>query len=339
VTIDIHDPSTTTPRDIIKRGIFETEMDYFTVYIDDEMAADLLMYNVEPEKGKEATNRKSSPTKEQEYALKMVTDQWGLNPQPIIFTVKNGKGVIEQGDGQQRLKALRLAAQQIPDICLPFVVCVDAPLAAKMVVDQGKMRTLSDWLRMRGETAAAPLTHAVKMLYCFKELQPFSTIAAWRGVKLTPMQQEEYLLKHPAIRQALVEAKSTKMLINPYVGAVLWYLMREEYGPFIASEFMDGIAIGANLDIHDPRLKLRNYLSAKKLDGYPWDGFEQLGLLITAANAHLRKSTKYTAGSAFKKTDKTFPKLTPKADLPEELFTREGLVSLTLEEMESKPGK
>ena len=176
---------------------------------------------------------------------------------------------------------------------------------------------------------------SVKMLYCFNELQPYVSIATWRGTKLTPTQQDEYLAKHPSLRQALQIARDTRMLINPYVGAVLWYLMREEYGAFKATEFMTGLSTGANLQIEDPRLVLRNYLSKMKLDGYPWDGFEQLGLLITAVNAWLRKSERYKAGSAYKKTDKNFPKLTLKKDLPEELFTQEGLVSHTLDEMES----
>lgn len=329
----VRDPSTTTPEDIITRGMFDTAMRFYCVVIDDEMAADLLLYNIAPVAGTDATNRKPSKVKIAEYAHKMITGEWYLNPQPLIFTERNGKGVIEQGDGQQRLLALREVAKQKPGFSAPFVVCIDAPLMAKMVVDQGKPRQLADWLRMSGEVMAAPLSHAVKMLYCYKEVQPFTSIAAWRAVKLTPAQQGEYLAKHPALRQGLQIARDTKTLINPYVGAVLWYLMREEYGAFTAAQFMTGLATGADLKIGDPRLALREFLSKKKLDGYPWDGFEQLGLLLTAVNASLRESDSYKPGSAYKKTDKRFPALIAKDKLPERLFTQETLVSFTEEEM------
>lgn len=337
--LEIHDPSTTSPQEIIARGTFETPMRFFTVFIDDAMAADLLMYNVEPALGKEGTNRKASQVKIKEYALKMLTDEWYLNPQPLIFTERNGKGVIEQGDGQQRLKALRLAAKQNPDISIPFTVCLDAPLLAKMVVDQGKPKRLSDFLRMRGYANAAQLSFAAKMLYCVLELRPFTSIAMWRNTKWTSTTQEAFLKKHPSLIQGLQIAAGTKMLIMPYVGAVLWYLMQQEYGPFAATQFMDGMATGANLKLEDPRLALRNYLSKQKLDAYPWDGFEQLGLLITAVNASTRGSTTYKAGSAYKKTDKKFPELMPKSLLPEAMFTKDGLVSFTADEMDAVGSK
>ena len=335
----MHDPAITTPEEIIERGIFPTTMKYFAVMVDDEMAADLLMYNVEPKIGKTATNRKASPVKIREYAFKMITDEWHLNPQPLVFTEVNGEGVIEQGDGQQRLKAVREANKVRPGIQVPFIICIDAPLLAKMVVDQGKGRQLSDWLRMGGEANSAQLSYAVKMLYCFKELRPFTSIAAWRGTKLTPIQQAAYLAKHPTLRQGLTEAMSAKTAVMPYVGTVLWYLMREEYGPFVASQFMTGMYTGAELKIHDVRLILRNYLARKQNEEYPWDGFEQLGLLITAANAWLTKAENYRAGSAYKKTDKKFPQLLNREVLPQELFQQDTQISLELDEMEAVGAK
>lgn len=321
--LEVRDPANMDPEEIIARGVFPTQMKFFTVMIDGPMARDLLLFNVAPRKGEKGTNRKPSPIKIKEYKAKMRGGEWYLNPQPLIFTEANGQGVIEQGDGQQRLMALVELSVEMPDIAMPFVVCVNAPLLAKMVVDQGKPRLLADWLRMAGEPNATQLGYAVKQLYAIKELQPFTTIPTWRNIKISPTVQQEFLEKHPGLRQAVKEGLRIKTLVIPHVGAVLWYLMREKYDVFVASQFLDGLEKGANLDVNDPRLRVREFLARRKMERYPWDGLEQLGVLITAVNAWLIGSERYRAGGSFTLLSKKFPELLDKDQIPEALFARE----------------
>lgn len=318
----VRDPHSTTPYEIIRRGIFDTNMRYFTVMADAEMARDLLGYNIPPSRDKGGTNRSPSKVKIAEYTGKMTGGEWYLNPQPLIFLEANEQGIVEQGDGQQRLMGLIAASQTNPDLRIPLVVCVDAPPISKMVVDQGKPRQLADWLKMAGKPNSAQLSYAIKMLRAIKEQQPFVSVPMWRNAKLTPTEQAAFLDKHPRLEQGLSIAKDCKSLAMQYVVAVVWYLLAEEYDAFKAAEFLNGLEKGANLGIDDPRLKLREYLSKMRYERYPWDGFEQLGVLITAVNAWLTGNERYKASGSFTLRNKRFPELIPSARLPEPLFTK-----------------
>lgn len=97
---DVRDPASTTPMQIIKPGVFDTDMRFYTVLIDADMAWDLLMYNIEPKPGKEGTNRNPSKVRIQEYADKMLAGRWHLSPQPIIFSEVDGAVTVSmQLDG------------------------------------------------------------------------------------------------------------------------------------------------------------------------------------------------------------------------------------------------
>jgi hypothetical protein len=126
-------------------------------------------------------------------------------------------------------------------------------------------------------------------------------------------------------------AKGTRSLIRPHVSAVLWYLMQEQYGPWKAQQFMTSLATGE--EISGAPLKVREFVSRRKWEKYAWDGFELLGLLITAVNAWLLGDEKYRAGSAFTKQATKFPRLVPRDQLPERLFTEIDLVNLNDESL------
>lgn len=320
-----HDPRNGQPFDIVKDAIFTTDMYFVTAMVDDEMAADLLLYNREPEPGHESTNRKSSPVVVSDYAAIMLTGEWYLSPQPIIFSAKDPKDMSDEEieemiDGQQRLKALRQAAKIRPDLTVPFTFCFDAPNAAKWLLDMGKKRQPGDFFRMQGEEAAGRLANAVKVLYALEELRPFKSIGLWRAVKLTPQAQAQFLAKHAALRQGLDVAKGTKTLFQPHVGAVLFYLVAREYSVWTAQELFNGLTSGANLPIDDARLKVREFISMKKNPqrgpGHRFDGFEVLALLLAATNAWLRGDDEFKAGLTFNKTSKTFPELMKRSEMP-----------------------
>lgn len=315
--VALRDPASTTPYEIIKPGVFDTPMSYYTILADANMARDLLMYNIEPVAGKEGTNRKASKVRIEEYRDKMLADRWHLNPQPIIFSEMGPDGELQmQTDGQQRLKAVVEADKIRPGILVPLVVCVDAPVESRHVVDQGKARTAADFFRMYGEKNSKPVSDATKMLYCVLNV-PFQTISLWRNRKVTPEELREFLAQHEALRQGIDIARDTKTLIQTYVGGVTWYLMWREYGPYVASEFMNGLEKGLHMDGADPRYKLRELLSRRKMEGYSWDGFEQLALLIAAANAWLHKLDRWDPKRAFNKMMAVkFPQLTAFKDLP-----------------------
>lgn len=302
-----------SPYEMIQDKVFKTDMFFVSALVNGEMARDLVAaFNREPEAGKQATNRKASKIKIQQYADQMLAGEWFLNPQPIVFSEPNADNEYEQEDGQQRLKAVILASLTVPDIEIPFVFCIDAPLAAKMVIDQGKPRLPSDWLRMMGEVNASPLSHALKLLYCYLEV-PYESLDSWRKVRFSNQQQALFLREHPGLRQGLTIARDSRMLLQQYIGAVTWYLAAQEYDPFVASEFMNGLEKGVNLTEHDARWRFREFLARRKYQHHKWDGYEQFALTIKAFNAWMVKNPDFKP--IFRRSDR-FPKIISKQDVP-----------------------
>lgn len=318
---DPRDPRMQHPSVLVKDHIFETSMYYLCVWVDRDLAGDLLLYNKLPAVGEESTNRKPSPVVVSDYAALMLKDEWYLSPQPIVFAERDLDKLTpdqweELIDGQQRLMGVVQAAQVRPDIRVPFVLCFDAPSKAKWVLDMNKKRSPGDFFRMSGEENPGFLAKAVKLLYALDELRPFKSISLWRGVKLTPTEQTLFLAQHPALRQGLEEAKKTKTLFSPHVGAVLFYLVHREFGVYRALELFRALATGADVSVDDARLKVREFISIKGKT-HKWDGFEVLAVLIAAANAWLTgNGASYRASSDFNKLSTTFPKLVTAESMP-----------------------
>lgn len=317
-----HDPTTTDPSAILKGRIIKTKMTFVVALVNAEMARDMLLHNREPEKNKKATNRKVSDRIVIKYAQQMLAGRWYVNPQPIILSeFEKGVTVSELNDGQHRLRAVILADQTMPGIGVPLTFCFNAPPEAWWVVDQNKARLPGDWLSMYGEANATKLSNAVRVLYALECMQPFKSISLWRAVQLPPQVQQEFLDKHADLRYCLDEVLKMKSQIIPQIGAALYYLMRAQYGNWKAQEFFTGLASGANLDTDDPRLKVREFLSIQRVARYKWDGFEQLGLLISAVNAWLLGIDSFKAKGAFTKTQAKFPELVGPDKLPKTLLT------------------
>lgn len=319
------DPKDQHPSELVKRGVFETNMYFVTVYVDGEMARDLLGYNREPKAGESSTNRKASKVLVEDYAALMVKDKWYLSPQPIIFSDKDEADMTpleieELIDGQQRLKAVVLASGVRADIMVPFTLCFDAPSKAKWLLDMGKKRQPGDFLRMGGEVNAGNLARALRLLYAVTKLRPFKSINLWRHLKLSPEEQWEFLEEHSSLRQGLEIAQQMKTLVMPHVGATLFYLVAREFGAFKAQELFNGLVSGANLSPADPRLKVREFIAARNTPArgskHRWDGFQQLALLITASNAWLIGDEDYKPNVTFNKLSTVFPELFTKEDMP-----------------------
>lgn len=313
------------PFQIIEPGLFDTDMEFYTVMADGGMARDLLLFNREPELGVEGTNRKASKVKVQEYCDKMLDGRWHLSPQPIIFSAAADGRPVMQVDGQQRLKALVAASLIRPELRVPLVVCLDAPSASMWVVDQGKARTPADFVRMFGERHPTIVSNATRMLYALDEVK-YVSVNFWRSLKLAPEAQREFLQKNSMLREGVEKTRVLKTTVMPHVGAVLWFMMWREYGPFKAQEFLDKLEKGVGFhSTGDPAYKVREHLGRRAAEKYPWDGFEQLAVLITAVNAYLLQDERYNPARAWTRTAKTFPQLLAKGMLPEVLFSREGM--------------
>lgn len=269
------------PEELVLRGdLVDTPMRYVTLLVDAELARDLLQWNQEPEVGKAGTNRKASEIKINEYAATMLADEWLVNPHPVVFSEAGW-----QEDGQQRLKALVKAAQVRPDIRIPLTVCVKAPDASRMVMDLGKRRTPSDFLKMAGQTNTNVLAAALKMVYCYDNV-PRTSPEAWRKTRWTPTLQAEVLAAHPMLREGIKVASRSRHLLTVVPGSVLWYLIYRamEDGGEKATWFFRGLEKGVNPDEVDSRYLYREGLARASVVHRDWDSTDLLGIGIKAFN-------------------------------------------------------
>ncbi len=311
------------PFSIVKASVVPTKMFFVVAEIGGDQARDLLLHNRVPELDKDGTNRKPSPGTVKKYKLLMLSGQWDENPQPIVLSeTAEGFEVSDLNDGQQRLMALVEASLEQPDIRVRFTFAFDAPIDSKWVLDQGKRRLPGDFLQMAGEKHANALSHAVRMLFAVEKM-PFQSIGIWRRAELTPRAYSEFLKTHMELKQGMDEALKLKMdkssLVMPHVGAVLWFMMHQEYGLWKTMEFFNGLATGADLGIDDERKVTREFLAMQRRGKYKWDGFEQLAVLIACANSWLLGSKNFAPKHAFNKlaVKQKWPQLIKASQLPE----------------------
>jgi hypothetical protein len=314
------------PFSIVKASVVPTKMFFVVAEIGGDQARDLLLHNRVPEVDKDGTNRKPSAVTVKKYKLLMLSGQWDENPQPIVLSeTVDGFEVSDLNDGQQRLMALVEASVEQPNIRVRFTFAFDAPIDSKWVLDQGKRRLPGDFLQMAGEKHANSLSHAVRMLYAVEKLRPFQSIGIWRKAELTPRAYTQFLKAHIELKQGLDEALKLKMesrsLVMPHVGAVLWFMMQQEYGLWKTTEFFNGLATGAQMDTDDPRKVTREFLAIQWRSKYKWDGFEQLAVLIACANAFLL-GIPFVPKHAFNKLaqKQKWPELIKASQLPETML-------------------
>lgn len=289
----------------------DTPMQFAVIWADEDIAQRLLVFNREPEAGKQSTNRKASKVRVDRYAADMVAGDWKENPQPISFSTDD-----EQTDGQQRLKALIQACRQVPGLRIPIVVAYNTPGAAKIVMDLNKPRTPGDILRMHGEVNTAVLASAAKLVYCVLNV-PRVTKDSWGRIRWTPTILDHFLTEHPMLREGVTIAMKSRHVLIWSAGAALWYLAYKEIGdPYLPSQFMHGLAAGVDPDkTEDHALyRFREFLVRASYLKRDRTNDEYLAMAIKTFNAWaLRETHDFRPGF---RVDEKFPKLIKKDAIP-----------------------
>jgi len=288
---------------VLRAEKYDTNMTYHVVWVDGDLARDMLQWNQEPQHGKAGTNRKASDKKVAEYAAAMLGEEWRVNPQPVVYSEAGW-----QEDGQQRLKAVVLASKTKPDIRVPLTICVNAPDASRLVIDLGKRRTAADFLQMAGHAQTINLAAALKMLWCYDNVAHVDS-NAWRRVRWTPHLQAEMIEKNPMVKEGLRVAAKSAHLYSRTPASVLWYLAYRAMGDGgeLANWFMRGLEKGVDPDVVDARYLMREGLARAQSVHRTRDSDELLGIGIKAFNAWATGSSDdYQFG--LRKTER-FPKI------------------------------
>lgn len=194
-------------------------------------------------------NRSVSDSKVSQYARDMRQGKWALNAQPIIFDY-NGNLI----DGQHRLWACKRA-----DATFQTLVVYGVAPEAVATIDAGRPRSASDVLDMRGVTYYKHCASIARFVYRWEHghvaNRAQSTRPTRRQVIETyekyPKRIQEWARKQG--RFAGVISRPTSMAQVTFVFSLLH---REK-----AEDFSEAIITGANLNVGDPALLLRDRLS------------------------------------------------------------------------------
>lgn len=177
-------------------------------------------------------------------ARAMRDGQWANNGETIVFS-DTGKLL----DGQHRLSAVVMAGVNIMATVSTGVLEKDFD-----TIDSGLTRTMSDVLKIRGESDYSDLAAALRRLYNFERTKGANTERS--DAPPTKRDLEDTLQKHPGIRESVKLARSNRAMVAPSIVAPLHYLF-SKHDKKLAEEFVVAFATGENLSRKDPVYKLR----------------------------------------------------------------------------------
>jgi hypothetical protein len=216
------------------------------------------------------------------YAEQMTRGQWKETGDPIRFSVTG-----QLLDGQHRLAAIIAA-----DVTLKAIVIRDVSDDVFPVLDSGLSRTPADTLGSGHEKSASHKAAAIRQLLVVelggdpRKSDDLQTI--------TRIDISEYYGNH--VEEVSAAVHTASRMYEAFAGGnrSAWgafIIMAYRIHPELAEEFIEGVRLGTNLEIGDPRLALRNWLANKR--ALPNAG-AHLGLLIKTWNAWIKGNARLT---------------------------------------------
>lgn len=240
------------------------------VKVDQTMAELFLSMEQQPERGVDGTNRRWSPEVVNNYAIDLLTDEWGFCHQGMAFVGFLDNGSAKFVDGGQRARAIIQAATvgavdgddfYPPNSDVSMEVFVTEGLSPDdvLVMDIGKRRVPADFMNMSGEINAAVLASLVRLCYLYEHV-PWSR-EGWSTHRLTPKMRKEYLKANPQLREAVTHGSRLHRVMTPSAASAGWFLgTKAGQDSELILEFMQAVLDGINLDKEDPARLLREML-------------------------------------------------------------------------------
>jgi hypothetical protein len=249
------------------------------VYVTAEMAERWL--------GKNTKNRHISLRVASSYAADMLAGNWRITGESVKFA-RDGSLI----DGQHRLVAVIMAAEDDPDISVPMFVVRGLANDAQRVVDSGKKRSAADSLTLDGVPHASLVAAAVKLLctvdggLLFKD-RKLSNV--------TSSQIRAWLSDHPAFEDFIATNRSeiVRVFAPPSIVAAAVWMMRER-NPEAAAEFLTDLQSLANLDGDHPVMVLHKRLTVIRTNRIRLTERDYLALFFRAWNT-VRAGRKLTS--------------------------------------------
>jgi hypothetical protein len=196
-------------------------------------------------------NRRMRRRKIDQFKRDMLAGQWRLTGDAVVLAL-NGTGEEHPFNGQHRLTAIVESGCVIQQIVLRGVSYEEV----MPVMDSGTKRTLSDVLRLQGESHASLLAGIVSRAY-----EQENRLAKHMGS--TPFSHAElsaFLGNNPDLRDTLSLAQSTTRqvpLIPSSVGVAAFF--GRKIDAETTDAFFEAVASGEHLEKGDPAFMLRQW--------------------------------------------------------------------------------
>lgn len=269
-----------------------------TILLDLARARQLLERNIEPQKGVEGTNRRSSQVKIVDHQREMANVKWLLTHQGLAVDI-NGNLV----DGGHRLKAFIAAVEDDLDLVIPTLLTINLPIGSMSRVDLGKRRTLQDELHRRGHTDTYALGAAVNLIWAYqnhdRSQQFLSTHWKMRPHRDLVLQM---VADDPLIVEGVRVSGAAKLVTRSAFSAA-WYLIAKECGGHRLDEFCDLVIEGQHIGQGNPVWAMRRLLINDREAKRRAVAHEHLAYMITAydefVNSIPRNLMYFRAGQRF----------------------------------------
>lgn len=252
--------------------------------VDKTMAELLLGYEKTPEVGVSGTNRRANWELVKGYARLMADGFWRLTHQGIAFKgfLDNDTAVL--ADGGHRLRAVIEADKAKPGIAIDFMVTEGLTEEDVLAMDVGRKRTPGDFFTMSGETNTRLLASVTRLAWLYDHPDSAQIEGGGRrNLVASPQELQDYLDKHPLLRDAVLEGVKVAKHMRPTAAGAGWFLAVDN-GHTVkdANEFVDGLRHGNNLPEGSAIHVLRELMRNSERIGRVYDPAEQLALFIKA---------------------------------------------------------
>lgn len=194
-------------------------------------------------------NRKINQTMVERYAYEIMGGRWVFNGEPIIVSDTG-----ELNDGQHRCAAVVEAGKAIS-----VLMIVGVPRETRVTLDQGKMRTIGDYLSMEGHANGNFIGAAANIIWQVKARGMFTVGGRNSATKGEIM---ELVANNPGIERsfAVVDSRYASAVGGKTVLTASHFLISQAGKRDDVDRFFICLLDGAGLKAGDPILYLRNRL-------------------------------------------------------------------------------
>lgn len=274
----------------------------WTGFIDAAGAEALLGHNVRPEKGKKGTNRPQVSGAIPQLIEDILGAEWRFNHQGIAFN-EHGELI----DGQHRLEAIVRADKIAPGIEVPLMITWNLPVISDEKIDLARRRNTGTFLAKDGYGASSRLNTILKLLYLYDTANFDEPINKAHWGQIPNLAQIRASLEaHPMAEDACAIGGSLQTFVTASAAGAAWVIAREKYPEEMNMEFVAGVKSGANLDIGDPRLALRNWAVNRKTLGRKAVAPLHMAAYLKAFSAY--RQNKHMSTLVFKESVERFPR-------------------------------